>query len=174
MTLKELLCTISFEEIEPYIALLYPDMATPRMLELFRSHHKLLCRLIPQVDESEQPCIIAMTKWEGDENPLLDAYNIEGCEWEVALSKELVVEPEVTASLAEIAACCLWHISFYGFTSQQRKEVFQEFDQEVKPHLSRSEIFFQELIEDTKKQFPITWKRLSNEWGNLSEEEERQ
>lgn len=64
MTLKELLCTISFEEIEPYIALLYPDMATPRMLELFRSHHKLLCRLIPQVDESEQPCIIAMTKWE--------------------------------------------------------------------------------------------------------------
>ncbi len=174
MTLKELLCTISFEKIEPYIALLYPDMATPRMLELFRSHHKLLCRLIPQVDESEQPCIIAMTKWEEEENPLLDAYNIEGCEWEVALSKELVVEPEVTASLAEIAACCLWHISFYGFTSQQRKEVFQEFDQEVKLHLSRSEIFFQELIEDTKKQFPITWKRLSNEWGNLSEEEERQ
>lgn len=174
MTLKELLCTISFEEIEPYIALLYLDMATPRMLELFRSHHKLLCRLIPQVDESEQPCIIAMTKWEEDENPLLDAYNIEGCEWEVALSKELVVEPEVTASLAEIAACCLWHTSFYGFTPQQREEVFQEFDHKTIRSLFRNDTFYKELIERTKKKYPITWKRLSNEWDNLSEEEERQ
>lgn len=162
MTLKELLCTISFEEIEPYIAQLYPDMATPRMLELFRSHHKLLYRLIPQIDESGQPCIITMTKWEEDETPSLDAYNIEGCEWEVALSKELVVEPEVTASLAEIAACCLWHTSFYGFTPQQREEVF------------RNDTFYKELIERTKKKYPITWKKLSNEWDNLSEEEERQ
>ncbi len=164
MTLKELLCSISFEKIEPHIALLYPDMATPRMLELFRSHHKLLRRLIPQVDESEQPCIITMTKWEEDESPLLDAYNIEGCEWEAALSKEVVIEPEVTASLPEIAACCLWHTSFYGFTPQQREEVFQEFDQEKKPHLhSKDENFLQKLIEDTKKRFPITWERFCNE-----------
>lgn len=163
MTLKELLCTISFEEIEPYIALLYPDMATPRMLELFRSHYNLLCRLIPQVDESEQPCIITMTKWEEDESPLLDAYNIEGCEWEVALSKEVVIGHEVTASLPEIAACCLWHTSFYGFTPQQREEVFQEFDQKATRGLSRNETFYEELIEDTKKKYPITWKRLSNE-----------
>ncbi|KGN97449.1 hypothetical protein HQ36_05980 [Porphyromonas gingivicanis] len=174
MTLKELLCTISFEEIEPHIALLYPDMATPQMLELFRFHHKLLCRLIPQVDESEQPCIIAMTKWKEDESPLLDAYNIEGCEWEVALSKEIVVEPEVTASLSEIAACCLWHTSFYGFTPQQREEVFLEFDQKATRRSSRNKTFYKELIEETKKKYPITWERFSNEWGNLSEEEERQ
>lgn len=163
MTLKELLCTISFEKIEPHIALLYPDMATPRILELFRSHHKLLCQLIPQVDESGQPCIIAMTKWEEDDSPLLDAYNIEGCEWEVALSKEVVIGHEVTASLPEIAACCLWHTSFYGFTPQQREEVFQEFDQKATRGLSRNETFYEELIEETKKKYPITWKRLSNE-----------
>ena len=87
MTLKELLCTIPFEKIEPHIALLYPDMATPRMLELFRSHYKLLCRLIPRVAESEEPCIITMTKGEENETPFLDAYNIEGCDWEEALSK---------------------------------------------------------------------------------------
>ena len=170
MTLKELLCTIPFEKIEPHIALLYPDMATPRMLELFRSHYKLLCRLIPRVAESEEPCIITMTKWEEDETPLLDAYNIEGCDWEVALSKEVVVEPEVTASLSEIAACCLWHTSFYGFTSKQREEVFQEFEQETEYYLSRNETFVQELIEDAKKNFPITWERFSNEWDNFSEE----
>lgn len=174
MTLKELICSISFEEIEPHIALFYPDMATPQMLELFRTHHKLLCRLIPQADESEQPCIITMTKWEEEENPLLDAYNIEGCEWEVALSKEVVVEPEVTASLSEIAACCLWHTSFYGFTPQQREDVFQEFDQKAIRRLSRGETFYNELIEEVKKRYPITWERFSNEWDNLSEEEERQ
>lgn len=174
MTLKELLCTIPFEKIEPHIALLYPDMATPRMLELFRSHYKLLCRLIPRVAESEEPCIITMTKGEENETPFLDAYNIEGCEWEVALSKEVVVEPEVTASLSEIAACCLWHTSFYGFTPQQREDVFQEFDQKAIRRLSRSETFYNELIEETKKRYPITWERFSNEWDNLSEEEERQ
>ncbi len=79
-----------------------------------------------------------MTKWEEDESPFLDAYNIEGCEWEVALSKEVVVEPEITASLYEIAACCLWHTSFYGFTPQQRKEVFQEIEQEANRSLHRN------------------------------------
>ncbi|MGG6545595.1 UNVERIFIED_CONTAM: hypothetical protein NY100_09240 [Prevotella sp. 15_C9] len=170
MTLKELLCTIPFEKIEPHIALLYPDMATPRMLELFRSHYELLCRLIPRVAESEQPCIITMTKWEEDETPLLDAYNIEGCDWEVALSKEVVVEPEVTASLSEIAACCLWNTSFYGFTPKQGEEVLSRIRTRDGHCLSRNETFFQELIEDTKKKYPITWERLSNEWDNFSEE----
>ena len=170
MTLKELLCTIPSEMIEPHIALLYPDMATPRMLELFRSHYELLCRLIPRVAESEQPCIITMTKWEEDETPLLDAYNIEGCDWEVALSKEVVVEPEVTASLSEIAVCCLWHTSFYGFTPKQGEEVLSRIRTRDGHYLSRNETFFQELIEDTKKKYPITWERLSNEWDNFSEE----
>ena len=174
MTLKDLLCSFSFKELRPYIAQLYPDMAAPRMLEQFRIHHQILCQLIPQVDESEQPCIITMTKWEEDESPLLDAYNIENCEWEVALSKEVVVEPEVTASLSEIAACCLWHTSFYGFTPQQREEVFQEFDRKVTCRSSRNETFYKELIEKTKKKYPITWEQFSNEWENLSEEEKRQ
>lgn len=62
MTLKELLCTIFFEKIEPHVTCFILDMATPRMLELFRSHYKLLCQLIPRVDESKQSCIITMTK----------------------------------------------------------------------------------------------------------------
>jgi hypothetical protein len=38
---------------------------------------------------------------------------------------ELVIEPDVTESLAEIAACCLWHTSFYGFTKEQTKAKFE-------------------------------------------------
>ena len=92
MTLKELLCTIPFEKIEPHIALLYPDMATPRMLELFRSHYKLLCRLIPRVAESEEPCIITMTKWEENETPFLDAYNY-CCPVKVLHGKKIRLKP---------------------------------------------------------------------------------
>lgn len=88
--------------------------------------------------------------------------------------QRIVVEPEVTASLSEIAACCLWHTSFYGFTPQQREEVFLEFDQKATRRSSRNKTFYKELIEETKKKYPITWERFSNEWGNLSEEEERQ
>lgn len=67
MTLKKLLCTISFEKIEPHITCFILDMTSPRMLELFRSHYKLLYRLIPGVATSEQPCTITMAKWEEDE-----------------------------------------------------------------------------------------------------------
>lgn len=67
MTLKELLCTISFEKIEPHITCFILDMTSPRMLELFRSHYKLLYRFILGVAASEQLYIITMTKWEEDE-----------------------------------------------------------------------------------------------------------
>lgn len=170
MTLKELLHIVPFEQIKTHIALLYPDMATPRILDLFLTHYDMLCKLTPRTEDSSQPCVITMTKWEEDEISFLDAYDIEGCEWEVALSKEIVVEPKVTASLAEIAACCLWHTSFYGFTFQQREEMFQELEQEARQHLPRNEAFLQKVIEDTKNKYSITWKRLSNEWDNNSEE----
>lgn len=158
MTLKELLHTVSFEEIKPHIAILYPDMATPQMLDLFLIHYNMLCRIIPQADETEQPCIITMTKWEEDGAPILDAYNIEGCEWEVAVFKDMIVEPEVTASLAEIATCCLWHTSFYGFTHQQREETFQNFDK---------------LYKEGLKTGFITWEEISSELELNSEKYRR-
>ncbi len=151
MTLKELLCSISFEKIKPHIAILYPDMATPRMLDLFLIHYNMLCKLTPRIEALPQPCIIAMTKWEENENPSLDAYNIEGCEWEVALSKEIIVEPEVTASLAEIATCCLWHTSFYGFTHQQREETFQNFDKLYKEGLKTGFITWEEISSESAR-----------------------
>ena len=56
----------------------------------------------------------------------LDAFPLEGDCWEDSLSKELVIDDEVEASNAEIAACCLWHTSFYGYLSYQREETFDD------------------------------------------------
>ena len=47
---------------------------------------------------------------------------MEGNLWESSLAKELVVNEDVNATWAEIAACCLWHTSYYGFTQTQRDE----------------------------------------------------
>ncbi len=44
---------------------------------------------------------------------------------------ELVIDPDVTESLAEIAACCLCHTSFYGFTEEQTKAKFESWGREI-------------------------------------------
>ena len=44
------------------------------------------------------------------------------------MAKELIIEPDVKASLAEIAMCCLWHTSFYGFTEDQVDDRFESLD----------------------------------------------
>lgn len=41
-------------------------------------------------------------------------------------NKEIIVEPEVKATWAEIATCCLWHTSFYGFTPNQQDDKYNE------------------------------------------------
>lgn len=60
------------------------------------------------------------------ENIHLDAFPLEGDCWEDSLSKELVIDDDVEASNAEIAACCLWHTSFYGYLPYQREETFDD------------------------------------------------
>ena len=40
----------------------------------------------------------------------------------------MIIEPDVKAPLAEIAMCCLWHTSFWGFTEEQRDERFENLD----------------------------------------------
>ena len=44
---------------------------------------------------------------------------------------ELVIEPDVTESLAEVAACCLWHSSFYGFTEEQAKAKVESWGRDI-------------------------------------------
>ena len=60
------------------------------------------------------------------ENIRLDVFPLEGDCWEDSLSKELIIDDEVKASNAEIAACCLWHASFYGYLPYQREETFDD------------------------------------------------
>ena len=127
MTYKELLDSVSFDEIVPCIQHL-PN--THNCAALYKIHYDMLRHLTPQQGEDDNK--FAEIKYEKDDyegaEPYLDAYPLEGDLWEVSLAKELIVHPDVKESWPEIAARCLWHTSFYGFTREQIRKTAERLD----------------------------------------------
>lgn len=122
MTYKELLGSVTFEQMEPYIVSLHPEAKDS--LGWYRLHFDMLRLMEPKHhdDSNGDVCHITMEDWEDGTGLHLDAYPMEGDWWEHSLTKEIVVDANVHATNAEIAACCLWHTSFYGFTEEQVME----------------------------------------------------
>lgn len=122
MTFKELLNSVSFGEVAPEIVRMYPK--AEHDLRWYKIHFDMLRQMTPKrhEDNNGDVCYITMSKWDENSEPHLDAFPMEGDWWEHSLTKELVIAPEVKATNAEIAACCLWHTSFYGFVREQQEE----------------------------------------------------
>ena len=124
MTLYELLHQVSFDEIVPFIKRYHGWNA----LALYKIHYNYLRHLTPKLGERTTAVVSNGELDESWPEPHLDAHPLEGDYWEHSLAKELIIEPDVKASLAEIAMCCLWHASFWGFTEEQRDERFENLD----------------------------------------------
>ena len=127
MTYYELLHQVKFDDLIPYIERYHGSNSC---MALYKIHYDYLCHLTPRQEEDDNK-IATISNAELDyswEEPHLDAHPMEGDYWEVSLAKELVIESDVNATLEEIAACCLWHTSFYGFTKKQREESFEKLD----------------------------------------------
>ena len=130
MTYKELLDSVSFEEIVPYIEKYHGEKGC---LALYKTHYDMLRHLTPNPEDSYYKNA-TVSHGEPDEDwpePHLTVHHIEGQIWEGALTMELVIEPDVTESLAEVAACCLWHSSFYGFTEEQAKAKVESWGRDI-------------------------------------------
>lgn len=128
MTFKELLDCVRFENVAPHIVRMYPDMR--QSLGWYKIHFDML-RLMQPVfheDANDKVCHITMEDWEDGSGLHLDAYPMEGDLWEHSLTKELIVALDVKATKEELAACCLWHTSFYGFVEKHVKERFRTED----------------------------------------------
>ena len=127
MTYKELLDSVTFDEIVPCIQNM---LDTHNCVALYKIHYDILRHLMPQQGEDDNK--FAEIKYEKDDyegaEPYLDAYPLEGDLWEVSLAKELIVHPDVKESWPEIAARCLWHTSFYGFTREQIQKTGERLD----------------------------------------------
>ena len=114
MTYKELLDSVSFDEIVPFIERYHGWNA----LAWYKVHYDYLRHLTPEQGEITTATVSNGEPDESWPEPHLDSFPLEGDLWEHSLAKELIIEPDVKASLAEIAMCCLWHTSFYGFTEE--------------------------------------------------------
>lgn len=124
MTFKDLLDFVPFEEIAPVIPRMYPDMKG--MEGMFKLHYDMLRLLTPKRDPNANSDTCTISLEQEEDKTYLDAYPMEGDLWEHSLTKEIIVGPRVKATWAEIAACCLWHTSFYGFTTQQQDDKYRE------------------------------------------------
>ncbi len=126
MTFKELLDSVSYDEVERQIRKMYnyPEMGN---LGWYKIHFDMLRLLTPKHDDdaNDDVCHITMKDWDDGSGPHLDAYPMEGDFWEHSLTKEIVIAPDVKATNEEIAACCLWHTSFHGFTEEDWDERFR-------------------------------------------------
>lgn len=133
MTFKELLNSVSFDEVAPELIRIYPK--AEHDLRWYKIHFDMLRLMTPKrhEDSNGDVCHVTMSDWEDGSGPHLDAHPMEGDWWEHSLTKELIIAPDVKATNAEIAACCIWHTSFYGFVREQQEEElrFDEGDMEI-------------------------------------------
>jgi hypothetical protein len=127
MTYKELLDSVSFDEIVPYISKYHGDNDC---LVLYKIHYDMLQSLTPDPKKADYKTATVdyYESEDGETESYLHVHPIEGQIWEGALSMELAISPNVKESLAEIAACCLWHTSFYGFTDEDLQEYFNRLE----------------------------------------------
>lgn len=125
MTFKELLDSVTFDEVVPHIMIL--DPMSKDSLGWFKLHFDMLRLLKPKYheDANDDVCHITLEELDDGSGSRLNAYPMEGDWWEHSLTKEIVLDANVHATNAEIAACCLWHTSFHGFISEQIKESLQ-------------------------------------------------
>ena len=133
MTFKELLNSVTFDEVAPCLLQMHPD--AEGSLKWYKIHFDMLRQMSPRHhdDANSDVCHITMEKWR-DGKTILDAHPMEGDLWEHSLTKEIILAPDVKATNAEIAACCIWHTSFYGFVDEQAQEYlrFDEDDLDIK------------------------------------------
>ena len=119
MTFKELLDSVTFDDVAKQIVRLYPDME--HSLGWYKLHFDMLRLMKPEHHDgaNDDVCHITMKDWGDGTGAHLHAFPMEGDCWEHSLTKELIIAPEVKATNAELAACCLWHTSYFGFTEKQ-------------------------------------------------------
>ena len=115
MKLKELIDKYSFEDIYPFLKTLEPDKLDS--MPSFREAYDLLRRM----DPSKENCGKIYIEWSDDEfesDRYITVYPLSGDYWENGLAKEIVLSDEIQLDEREIAARCLWEITFFGFGTE--------------------------------------------------------
>ena len=115
MKLKELFDKYTFDEIFPYLKKIDPEKLDA--MHEFREAFDLLRRMEP----SKEDCGEMHIEWSDDEDEA-DRYitvnHIAGDMWSDALAKEVVLSEELDLNEMNMAAHCLWEITYWGFEDE--------------------------------------------------------
>lgn len=125
MKLKELFDKYTFDEILPYLRKIEPE--NEDSMYQFREAFHLLRHMEP----SKEDCGKVRIKWSEDEDETeryISVHPLEGQRWDVGLAKEVVVADELKLDEKEIAARCLWSITFWGFEDEPDPEERNPFE----------------------------------------------
>ena len=119
MKLKELFDKYTFDEILPYLKTIEPERGDS--MYQFREALDLLKHMEP----SKEDCGAVRIEWsqdEYDEDKYISVHPLEGVCWNVGLAKEVVVAEDVHLDEKDVAAHCLWSITFWGFGDEPDPE----------------------------------------------------
>lgn len=127
MTLKELLQKVDIDRVLPVIAdWYYNDEQEFTQEEGYREAYDELVSLSVETvsdDDEESPGRNTREIWirksSDPDNDLPFASYLEGEIRSMALGKEIVFKDEFQLTDEELAAVCLWHITFYGYTQKE-------------------------------------------------------
>lgn len=103
MTYRELLYSVTFADIIPYLKHYHH---TERLFG-HKQHYDILNLLTP-VETNEEDEKYKTIKIEKYDEPADLPLSLEGQIWEEALAKEIMLPEEIEIPLAEVAACCIW------------------------------------------------------------------
>ena len=174
MTLKELIAQVSFDELLP--ALKTMTRGNENSLYAFREAYDRL-RLMEPASDIEGEVHVG---WHGgmvEEDKWIGVSGLSGDYWCKNLSKEIIVEEGIQLTSYELAAHCLWEITFYGFSEDEISNTFDRMLGRNKPQ-NRYEIALDKLEESIWKhqtpkrlrsrgaygerlitlEFPLRWK----------------
>lgn len=135
MKLQELLRKRNFDKMYEYIVKFDPYSEGNRFAYL--AAYDLLC--IMEAKEGREYKIYSNSHALMHDNskeitPVLCS-DLEGSNWKKALGAEMVLCSEVeNVPLDIIAAVCLWHITYYGFTPEDQKTMFTAEQEEKRYH----------------------------------------
>ena len=160
MKLQELFRKSNFDKMYDYIVKFDPYSEGNRFA--YQAAYKLLCNM--EAEEGREYMVdsnyyMRMHEYSKDVTPVLCS-GLEGCNWKKALGAEMKISSEVEKIPMDlIAAVCLWHITYYGFTPEDQEMMFtadqeEKKYQEIKDHEKEVEELFSILVGNKDNQTP--------------------
>ncbi len=149
MTVKELIMEVKFDDLLPYLKEIIVGHLDN--IYAFREAYDILRNMQPNPEFVGEVWIVQEEDW-------INVQSLDGDFWENELAKELVLSNNTTLSKEEIAAHCIYEITFYGFTPAEIIENFWKSHGPVQSKMERRKSIIQEL---TASGSSFTYKELA-------------